>query len=70
MGKKGKGGPQLKAKKEKDIPLYRVYISDTNMPAYLPSGKGVPLEEAERLSKTLAAETFIQQVHFPAEEEE
>ena len=43
--------------------LYRVFLSN-GRPAYLPApgSKGLPLEEAERLSEGLRAETSIVKV--------
>lgn len=70
MGKKGKGGPRLTSQKVKPVPLYRVFNKETDKPAYIPAGDGVELEEAERLSKSLAVDTYVKQVFFPEEEED
>jgi hypothetical protein len=59
-----------KKKKEPEKPLYRVFIKATNQPAYLPAGKGLLKEEAERLSKILKKETEISCVWEPEPEEE
>lgn len=55
--------------------LYRVYIKQDQegasaKPLYLPSGPGVPLEEAERQAKAAAANTFIHCVYEPKENDE
>lgn len=42
--------------------LYRVFRLTDGRPAYLPSGRGLPLVEAERLSDTLAAPTEVREV--------
>lgn len=56
--------------KEAPKPLYRVFIKGTDKPAYLPSGKGVLKNEAERLSNLLAIETEIKCVWEPEPEDE
>lgn len=57
-------------KKEKEIPLFRVFNKQTGRPAYLPSaGEGLPLEEAQRLSDGLAAETEVYPTFIPDDEE-
>jgi hypothetical protein len=53
-----------------DEKLYRVYIKQdkeetAGKTLYLPSGPGVPLEEAERQHKLSAANTFIHCVYDP-----
>ena len=42
--------------------LYRVFRSSDKKLAYLPGEKGLPLEEAQRLSNNLAIETYIEKV--------
>jgi hypothetical protein len=69
MGKGRKTATTGIKRKEKEVPLYRVFFKGTNKTPYLPSGKGVDLEEAERLSVSLLAETEVRCVFQPAEEE-
>jgi len=69
MGKGKGGGPVLKPKKEKEIPLYRVFLKENDSPVYLPAGKGLPQEEAQRISDALKSETYVKQVYTPEEEE-
>jgi hypothetical protein len=57
-------------KKEPQSPLYRVFFKGTNETVYLPSGKGVEKQEAERLSALLDAETEVKCVWEPPPEEE
>ena len=63
----------MRRQAEQDVDLYRVYLNNdaprtgiNDKPAYL--GKGVPLEEAERLSAALAADTYVKQVHWAVDE--
>ena len=70
MGRKPAKGPKIPGRKKKDVPLFRVFLTETNLPAYLEAGKGLELEEAERLSKGLQMDTYIKQVYEPEEEEE
>jgi hypothetical protein len=53
-----------------DEELYRVYIKQEGQetpgkPLYLPSGPGMPLEEAQRQHELSAADTFIHCVYRP-----
>ncbi len=70
MGKGKKGGPRLTPKKVEAVPLYRVLDAKTDELVYLPVGDGLELSEAERLSASLKADTYVKQVFFPEEEEE
>lgn len=56
-----------------DQKLYRVYVrqdKDEGKPLYLPAGPGLPLDEAERLHKATAADTFIHCVYTPEGDDE
>jgi hypothetical protein len=58
-----------------DEKLYRVYVKQNGgetpgKPLYLPAGPGIPLEEAERQSKALAANTFVHCVYDPEGDDE
>lgn len=57
-------------KKEPQQPLYRVFFKGTNRTPYLPAGRGLLKEEAERISKMLRAETEIRCVYEPEPEQE
>jgi hypothetical protein len=60
MGRKpNRTGP---AKQEEPESLFRVFRADTDQPVYLPSGKGILREDAERLSAALVIETYIKRV--------
>jgi hypothetical protein len=50
------------AKVEEPDALYRVFRISDGLPAYLPAGRGMPLEEAERLSGQLAVPTEVREV--------
>lgn len=56
-------------KKQPEKPLYRVFFKGTDKTPYLPAGKGVDKQEAERLSRGLEAETEIRCVWEPPPEE-
>lgn len=45
-----------------DVDLYKVFLKGDNRPVYL--GKGVDLEEAERVSRALAAESYVKRVYL------
>lgn len=55
--------PGVKAPPEPEV-LYRVFRISDGLPAYLPvpGSRGLPLEEAERLSRGLAIETEVREV--------
>lgn len=55
-------------KKEKEIPLFRVWNLKTDKPAYLGVGKGLPEAEAQRLSDGLVDKSQIYKVYEPEEE--
>lgn len=72
MGKKKKTATTgLKKKKQQEVPLYRVFRVADGQLAYLPvpGSKGLPLEEAQRLSSKLAVETEVRCVFEPEEEQ-
>lgn len=58
-----------KKAKETDVDLYRLFQKGSDQPVYLPAGKGLTLEEANRLSDALAVDTYVQQVHWAKEDE-
>lgn len=60
----------IKKKKEPEKPRFRVFIKGTDKTPYLPVGKGLLKEEAERLSNGLAIETEVRCVWEPPPEEE
>lgn len=49
-------------KQEEPDALFRVFRSDTDQPVYLPSGKGILREDADRLSEALTIRTYVKQV--------
>ena len=52
-----------------DVDLYKVFLAGTNdRPVYL--GKGVDLEEAERISRALAAESYVKRVYLAREDDD
>lgn len=58
-----------------DVDLYKVFLkgdvarTGTNdRPVYL--GKGVDLEEAERISRALAAESYVKRVYLAREDDD
>lgn len=64
----------MRRQAEQDVDLYRVYLNNdaahtgiNDHPVYL--GNGVPLDEAERLSKALAADTYVKQVYWAVDDE-
>jgi hypothetical protein len=57
-------------KKEKEVPLFRVFFAGTDKLAYLPGeAEGLTLEEATRLSDGLVADTEIHPTFIPEDEE-
>jgi len=54
---------------EQDVDLYRLFQKGSDQPVYLPAGKGLTLEEANRLSDALDTDTYVKQVHWAGEEE-
>lgn len=58
----------MKKKKEKK-PLFRVFRSEDDKYAYLPSDEGLSETEAQRLSDGLAVETYIKKIYDPESEE-
>lgn len=61
--------PGMKAPPEPDA-LYRVYRTADGLPAYLESrdGRGLPKEEADRLSDSLVVDTEVREVWRRKEE--
>ncbi len=68
MGKGRKTASTGIKRKEQEVPLYRVFFKGTDKTPYLTAGKGLDLEEAERLSTGLAADTEVRCVFQPEEE--
>lgn len=54
----------MPAKDPEPDALYRVFRVSDNKPAYLPvsGSNGLPQDEAERLSKSLAIDTYVEKV--------
>jgi hypothetical protein len=60
----------MKKQKEEKKPLYRVFNSKTDRPIYLAVGDGLEHVEAERLSNSLAVDTYTKMVYDPSLESE
>jgi hypothetical protein len=58
-----------KKAQNQDVDLYRLFQKGSDQPVYLPAGKGLTLEEANRLSDALDTDTYVKQVHWAGEEE-
>lgn len=59
---------RVPAKDPEPNALYRVYLTATDKPVYLPVGNGLPEEDAERQSRALVADTYIEKVWERPEE--
>lgn len=66
MAPKNRG--RVPAKEQEPDALYRVYRKADDEPVYLPAGKGLPLEDAERQANSLVVDTYIEKVWERPEE--